>query len=140
MTPIKITAKKTWKLLSQILNRNVRKKTITKPIDPYATELSEPFAVAYAFNEYFSNAPIKIASQLDSPNRDFSSYLSSNYSESIYVCPIMPENIMKILNSLNNTSGGHVSIPINVVKNIIYIISAPLAEIFNNCIDIFLVH
>ena len=50
------------------------------------------------------------------------------------MCPILPENIVKIVNSLNNTSAGYIGIPTNVVKSIINIISAQLAEIFNNCI------
>ena len=53
----------------------------------------------------------------------------------VLYCIILPENLVKIVNSLNNTNGGHNGIPTNAVRNIIYIISAPLAEIFNNCID-----
>ena len=43
-------------------------------------------------------------------------------------------SIVNIVNSLNDTSGGHIEIPTKVVKKIMSIISQALSTIFNLCI------
>ena len=128
--------KKTWNILNNLLNRSPKNTNKWSKMCDGNEITSDVQKITNIFNNYFTNAPINIASTLQSNyNLNYRSYLSGNYSQSFLLRPVTVDGIIKIVKELKNTSsGGHLEIPTKVVKCIVNLIAKPLSIILNKCI------
>ena len=81
---------------------------------------------------FFVNIGPKLASGIKHTGKDFFYYLLNPTQKSLFMKPILADEIVKIISKFNqNKSPGHDGIGNFIVKNVAHIISGPLADIFN---------
>ena len=130
-------SKKTWNILNELLGRNTKSKHNLSRINDGVGITTDGERIASILNSHFVNTPNIIADSIRNQQRpDFHEFLSGNFPQSFYLCPLTSSNICEIVSQLKNTSsGGHLDIPSKVVKCIINLIADILSKIFNKCIS-----
>lgn len=128
-------SKATWNIINN--NKvNKRPNTDIRQIIYEDKILTHPNDIVEAFNNYYVN---QVISTNIKPFTDLQSIVKSvnwNKSNSIFMCPSTPEDILKIIKSLKNTnSTGYDEITTKVIKHVALIISPLLSHIINLCID-----
>ena len=95
-------------------------------------KVTEPDEISNSFNDVFVNIGPKLASGIKHTGKDFFDYLLNPTQKSLFMKPILADEIVKIISKFNqNKSPGHDGIGNFIVKNVAHIISGPLADIFN---------
>ena len=127
--------KKTWDLISQILNRKkLAFKETSLSINDF--QVSDRLQVSEYFNDYFCNVATELTSQIPNQLVSFESFLTGDYSSSFCLREILPCEIETIILNLKETSVGHDGIPCKVLKSISSIISVPISVVINDSIRI----
>ena len=124
--------RKIWKGVKEIvsLKSSSTSKPISLRIDDIVT--SNPEIVANSFNSYFSSVADKIRSKIPESNKHFTSFLKHPNLNSIFLSPVTPEEVQKIIHSMPlSKSSGPNSIPIKILKLVCKEISYPLTELVN---------
>ena len=95
--------------------------------------VNEPDKISNSFNDFFViNIGPKLASGIKHSGKDYFEYLLNPTQTSLFMKPIIAEEIVKIISKFNqNKSPGHDGIGNLIVKNVAHIVSRPLADIFN---------
>ena len=134
---IKNNAKKTWQCINRLLGKNKNKSTCIESVKLNGETVTDKEVIANAFNEFFATIGCKLSSQQTSTsNIKFDSYLKDPVSQSIYLKPIEPSEIIHVdivSKMKNDTSSGPDSVSVKVVKKVIRlpVICETLSQIFN---------
>ena len=124
--------RQTWKTINGIIGRckSGSQQSTFKTDD--GKKVTEPDEVSNSFNDFFVNIGPKLASGIKHTGKDFFDYLLNPTQKSLFMKPILADEIVKIISKFNqNKSPGHDGIGNFIVKNVAHIISGPLADIFN---------
>lgn len=124
--------RKIWKGVKEIvsLKSSSTSKPISLRIDDIVT--SNPNIVANSFNSYFSSVADNIRSKIPVSDKNFTSFLKHPNLNSIFLSPVTPEEVQKIIYSMPpSKSSGPNSVPIKILKLICAEISYPLTELVN---------
>ena len=101
--------KKTWSLINETLNRNLKKQS-THEFLINDEMISDPIIIANKFNQYFAHIGSTLADKIPSAPH-FNSYLSNPVDSVFSFHTVTEENISHIINKLKNkVSYGHDSI------------------------------
>lgn len=119
--------KATWQIINKTKD-NHPKESITK-INNLNRDITEPIAIANAFNDFF------IDQVRDIPKTKNRIDSSANIPHSIFMRPISPDEVNKIVKGLKNKkSVGFDEISTEVLKFVSNEIASPLSHVFNQCI------
>ena len=96
--------KKTWKIISETLSRNVKKNELPSKFVYEGCEIEDPTEIANAFNKYFAHIGINLSSKikLDDANVNYKQYLNSPTTEKLQFKCITEEYTIKALENLEN--------------------------------------
>ena len=130
--------KKTWSLIYETLNRNLKKQS-THEFLINDEMISDPIIIANKFNPYFAHIGSTLADKIPSAPH-FNSYLSNPVDSVFSFHPVTEENISHSINKLKNTvSYGHDSISNIMIKRAHEPLIKPLTLLINQtlCTGIF---
>ena len=134
-TAYRTDLKKTWRTIGETLCRNKKHCDVPSRFFHDGKELSEPKAIANAFNVYFANIGKNLAATIEQDNNaDFNhmQYLGTPTKTSFNFHCITEIETMKAIDTLENkSSSGHDGISNKIVKLLKNEISKPLTVIIN---------
>lgn len=121
-------SKATWKVINS--TSNLPKEEI-KQIKIGNHLLTDPNAIANAFNNYFIDQVEYSQVKTASLNKH-----TASSTESIFVNPVSPDEIIKIIKNLKNTNSvGYDEIPTHVLKYVAESVAPHIAYIINICVS-----
>ena len=91
--------RKIWSEINTILHRNNRKQNTISLRDEKGF-YTDPKEVANRFNAYFTNVAGKLVEKLNRTDQHFSNYLKTPISQSIFLKPIITEEIESLITKL----------------------------------------
>lgn len=128
ITTSKNKSKATWQIINQ--NKLNIPKNYINTIQENDTAIVDPKHIANLFNNYFID---KIQPRINSGTKVTKHIL--NRKNSMFIAPCLPQDVLKIISSLNNTySTGYDGIQTKIIKSVAKEICKPLAHIINLCI------
>ena len=124
--------KKIWQTINEILGRTKHKTLKTYTIIRNDKVMHEPFEIANAFNEHFSNISSTLTSQLPTATTTSQDYLTSPITSTMFFFPTSPKEIKLTISSLKSKlSAGWDGLPSIVIKCLPDNVIAILCYIFN---------
>ena len=125
--------KKTWSILNNIMGRNTkRKNTLPTTFFDDKKSYSSPSDIANQFNSFFTGIGPSLANKIPSSTIPPTHYLKNHISNSIFLAPVTPEEILDLTKLLKDgKSAGPDDIDPGIAKLSLPIIAKPLAHIFN---------
>lgn len=128
----KSNMRKSWDLIKQIINKN-KTKTINKTFIVNNELISDDNKVVNSFNKYFVNVGKTLAENIEPTEKNPLSYLrdKNSYRGSLFLDPVLPEEISKLIKLLKNSTPGFDDLPSSAIKAVEQFIVEPLAHIFN---------
>jgi hypothetical protein len=124
--------RKTWSLLKSAINK---KKYTTKLPEFFIDnqhKISHKADIADKFNNYFSNIGLTISESVPPADRHFSSYLPERSSRNMFLGPITPADILKIIMKMKSkTSLDCDGLSSKLIKSVDEGISIPLTHVIN---------
>lgn len=122
--------KNTWKLINSAIGKAKSFSCNSLTIDNKITE--NPQELANSFKDHFSSAPQNLINDLPLAQTQFSKYLKSLSTQSMFVWPTCPIEISNILKTFEGKlSAGPDQIPMKVLKSCSDKILLALSHIFN---------
>ena len=127
----KINVKMTWKIVNELVKgKKVNRSVSSIVVD--GNEITDEKNIAEHFCEYFSNIACNLSSNIPPPINDPISNLTVRLSNSLFLSPVTPSEIISIVCSLKNSSYGIDSIPTKMFKIVINYLSLPLSILVNS--------
>ena len=101
--------KRTWRVISETLNRNKSKHDMPSLFTHEGSDLADSLEIANAFNVYFANIGKNLSSQIDqnNVNDDYKQYLTSPTKETLQSKCTKDYTIKAIDNLENKNSSSH---------------------------------
>ena len=132
----KSNMKKTWNMINKVIGRHKKENHQTKFKKEDNGFVTDPFDVANEFNDFFVNIGPKLAERIHSSGKDYFEYLKEPVQKSMFMKPIVEDEIIKIIAKFDqNKSPGHDGIGNFVLMRIAKEIVKPLTTIFNTSIS-----
>ena len=128
-------AKNTWKVIKELINRNVAKKQKPCRFKVDDKILTEEHEIANAFNTYFTNIGPSLASNIKTnTDKTFDYFLGRPRALKFTFNQITETDVIKIIDGLpSKNSSGIDDISPNLLKSIKHEISKPITLIINQC-------
>lgn len=128
-------ARKEWKIINCILNKDLSDSSISLDIDNVV--INDPVILADHFNKFFIKVSSSTAAPLNHSNISNFSYLNSQpfQQDSFFFDPISAFEIHKTISKLKNSnSSTSDNISSYILKKISYFVADPLCHIYNTSI------
>ena len=131
---LKSNTKLLWNNINKLLSKNKYK---TKEIQgTFLSDANIPinnnYDIANAFNQYFSNLPSKLISNLPTTNCNYKDFLKKASPKSFFISPVSVSEIIQTANTLKkNFSCGYDEIPSLIFIESIPYIANILTDLFN---------
>ena len=130
----KSNPKEAWKTINSLLGKS-NKPTIVNELKLDENSLTNSKDIAEGFNDYFSNIGPNLASQIDSSNSNFETYVKNAKSEFTAFQPVTVNHVYQLLTGLSSKKATGVDkISCKIVKIASPAISDSLTHIFNQAI------
>ena len=124
--------KKTWNAINDIIGKDKRQSSQCKFKDESGNTFTIPQDISNQFNDFFVNVGPELASIIQNTGKNYYDYLHEMKSSSMYMKPIIEQDIIKVIDKFNpNKSAGHDNIGNFVIKKVGSEIVKPLTRIFN---------
>ena len=122
--------KKTWNAINDNIGKGKRQSSQRKFKDKSGN--TNPQDISNQFNDFFVNVGPELASNIQNTGKNYYDYLHEMKSSSMYMKPIIEQDIIKIIDKFNpNKSAGHDNIGNFVIKKVGSEIVKPLTRIFS---------
>ena len=133
---VKNNMRQTWKTINNVIGR-AQKQTLSHQFKRNSgTIITDPTVISNEFNDFFVNVGPNLASKIQSTGKHYYDYLSTAHKQSIFMRPIVEDEILKIINKFDkNKSAGHDGIGNLIVKGVAKEILYPLTAIFNRSLS-----
>ena len=106
--------RKLWSLIRNVINKKNNNKSVNRfCIDNKIT--TDNHIIANSFNKFFVNIGSNLAKSIPNISKSPISYMSSN-TDSIFVMPVLADEVRNIVLSLNNSSPGWDEISPQIIK------------------------
>ena len=122
--------KKTWEGMNRLMGKSKVRSTV-KSITVDNVKVTESQKIAHSFNDYFSTVAEKLEADLPQSNYVPIRPLNSP-TNSFFLYPVSPDECIKIISSLNNTTYGINNISTKLLKSVKDLIAFPLCELINS--------
>ena len=130
----KSNPKQAWKTINSLLGRQ-NKPSIVNELKLGENSLTNPRDIAEGFNDYFSNIGPNLASQINTQNFNFETYVKNIESEFAAFQPVTVNHVNQLLTGLSsNKATGVDKISCKIIKIASPAISDSLTHIFNQAI------
>ena len=124
--------KKIWEGINELTNLKSKNNSTNISIKIGDRIVSDPKTVANEFNEYFSNIADKVRAKIPETKASYKDFLTKRCRNSFFFRPTEKEEILKIINSIDQTkSTGPNSIPNKILNCVTEKIALILSKIFN---------
>ena len=128
----KSNMKSTWRLLNEIINKRKSRNSVQSSFVIDNKEITDPMEIANHFCEFFTNIGPSLAKMIPPSTSSFRSFLSGSFINSIFLEPVTEHEISEICASFRaGTSAGFDQVTMDVVKQTINLVIAPLTHIMN---------
>ena len=130
---IRLTAKKTWKIINEL--RGKSKKSVKPSIVIDNKKITDRRIIANHFNNYFNSIASKLNESIvtmdvsDSKLQTFEDFLMPSNKNSLFRDDCSAEELLDIMSQLDNNKAS--DIPIRVIKKTAHLICPVLADYFN---------
>ena len=109
--------RKIWTGIKDLISLKSKKTQNPISLSIGNTVSSDPETVANTFNDFFTSVADKVRSTIPPSNRHFSDFLKNSNPNSIFLQPVSPEEVIKIIRSFSaSKSSGPNSIPVRILK------------------------
>ena len=132
LTKSKNDLKKTWKIINDLLSKNIKTKEISKIIFnniPY-TNSSD---IATMFNKYFCSIGELYDSEIPASDLDPCHFIKVNHPSYFFLEPVSPFEVGFHIKSLKNSKQDIDSISISILKENHESLSHTIADLINTC-------
>ena len=94
-------SKKVWEAINAIINNNKNTKK-SRQISSYINNVitTDDKAIANHFNKFFTSIADKLIKKISQTNRAYHDYLKNPNEKSLFMHPVNPEEIEKVIKSL----------------------------------------
>ena len=129
----KYDIKNTWKLISEIFNKNNRSKNTISKILNNGRTITDPGEIVNEFNTFFANIGPLLASQIDATNKKpFQYYLKNTIHTQFQLNTVDTKQVNDIIQSLKSkTSFGHDGMTTTSLKQLAPVLLQSLTLIIN---------
>ena len=129
----KSNVKKTWEGIRNIVNINKRKNTPIAQL-VYKNEVkSTNLNMAESMNDFYVNVGNMIETKIPKCDTNFSDYLINPNPKNIFLRPVVCAEVITLVKQFQTSKAcGPNSIPVNILKSNINVLSVPLEIILNN--------
>ena len=124
--------KKTWKIINNILSRNLEKKSVKKIIFNNLS-YSEDVEIASIFNDFFCSIGMKYDSEIPFSNLDPCHFIDVRHSHSFFLEPVSVVEVEYYIKTLKNSKQDINSISIQIFKENSSILSTVIVDLINVC-------
>ena len=124
--------KKTWKIINDTIKKNIKNSNIIIQDDEHTNEMSQ---IPNKFNDYFSNIPQELVSNIQAVDNDFNTYIKNRIPNSFYMSNITHKELEDAIEGLKLNGGGVDKLSTSILKEIKSVITIPLIHIFNLCLN-----
>ena len=133
---VKNNMRQTWKTINNVIGR-AQKQTLSDQFKRnFGTIITDPTAISNEFNDFFVNVGPNLVSKIRSTGKHYYDYHSIAHKQSIFMRPIVEDEISKIINKFDkNKSAGHDGIGNLIVKGVAKEIVHPLTAISNRSLS-----
>ena len=133
---MKSNRKQAWKTINSLLGRQ-NKPIIVNELKLGENNPTNPRDIAEGFNDYFSNIGPNLASQINTQNFNFETYVKNIESEFAAFQPVTVNHVNQLLTGLSsNKATGVDKISCKIIKIASPAISDSLTHIFNQAITL----
>jgi len=122
--------KDTWKLLNNLLCRNIGKRTIQSIIVNNENITNEKL-IANEFNNYFSNIANILNDEIPLCNLSPEKSILFKPSGSFYCCPTDTNEVCNIILKLKKSSSGISNVPVRILRRVSDLLSLPISSLIN---------
>ena len=124
--------KQIWTGIKRIITHKTKCSYVPSKIRNNNTDITDPKAIADAFNNYFSNVGWNLANSVPNTENTPQQYLNNQAYDTFYLFPTSVSEIETEISNINvRKATGPYSIPPNILKLVKCVISKPLEIIFN---------
>ena len=128
----KSNMKSTGRLVNEIINKRKSRNSVQSSFVIDNKEITDPVEIANHFCEFFTSIGPSLAKMIPPSTSSFRSFLSGSFINFIFLEPITEHEISEICASFRvGTSAGFDQVTMDVVKQTINLIIAPLTHIMN---------
>ena len=107
---------KTWKVIKSIINRNKRQQIQSKFKLNDGLFTSNKATISNKFNDFFVGIGPNLAKRIEKQSISPQQYLGDRLTCTIFLQPVYDDEIVKIVNSLNNSAPGYDDLPADILK------------------------
>ena len=132
-TNFKNDTRKIWKTINQL--KNNYKKSYLSYITMNNKVMRSPSDIADSFNKYYTDIASNLDNNIPPSNVNPLHFLRGDYPTSMFVPPVLPQDVTCVINSLKNKKGNAHEISISLLKSNKEQIAIPLAILFNQSIE-----
>ena len=129
----KYDSRKKWKHINKLMGRDSDADYDIDCIEINGEDCENPDIIADTIVDYFTEIPPLLLSKIIPTNVDFSEYVECN-PNSMYFSPIEPDEVLNVINELKSNSNLS-DIPTSFLRICGKHLAAPLANLFNECVD-----
>ena len=122
--------KKSWTVLKEIINKKKENKSCSKFI-LNGNITADKTKIADGFNKFFVNVGPTLSSKIPSDNRSPTTYMKNKVDESMFIAPVVDEEIISIIKNLKNGSSGWDNISTRVISHAKHSFIKPLSHVMN---------
>ena len=126
----KNSAKKSWKLLGELMGRSGSKRDYINSLVEDNVEITGDQKIADIFADHFSNIGPELENALPHTHVSPCAYINRNIN-SFCLFPVSPEECLNVISKLKLTRTAMNNIPVKIFKSISHLICLPLTKIIN---------
>ena len=124
--------KRIWQGIKKIVQINPQVNQSIGKIVLENCEITDPKAMANAFNNYFANIGGNLASSIPGASKTANEFMPPPMCDSLFLCPVTADEIqLEIAKPQTGKAVGPSSIPISILKILKSELAGPLQVIFN---------
>ena len=129
-------SKKVWSKINELIHQRKSKQSTDIYLNENGSLITEQNKVANIFNKYYTNIASKLVDKLPKINTKYQDYLKNPTKNAMYLSEIEPDEVMKILLSLDITKSADIyNISPKLLKLAAPVICDYLTVIFNKSFD-----
>lgn len=122
--------RKTWGIIKQVINKK-RSSSYPDYFTINSKNISDKKQIAQGFNKFFVNIGHELSKSIPDCNISPRSYLSSSNIQSIFLEPVIEEEVVKIISHLKESAAGYDNVCPSIVKTMYTYFVKPLTHVLN---------
>ena len=122
--------KKSWKILKEVINKKKSSSSCSRFVVNNSITTNRKI-IADSFNSFFIDIGPNLASKIPNSSKKPEAFMAENISNSIFIKPVIEDEVKNIVKNLKESSTGWDSISSKIVKDTYSLFITPLTHIMN---------